>query len=434
MTEWRETTTAALLKQGAIEIGDGYRAKNAEFVDDGGLPFVRVGDVGSTIRLEGTDQLPSELADKYGRKVSRAWDSLITMKGTIGRVAYVSAALPPFVYSPQISYWRSLAPEWVNPRWLRYWLESPEFVAQALATKGATDMADYINLRDQRRMRITLPPPDVQARIAAVLGAIDDLIENCRSRIDVLEWMAQAVYREWFVRFRFPGYEDSTCVDSSLGRIPDGWDVVPLAEVASVDKGLSYMGVHLDGRGMPMANLKCVLPGGGFRREGTKPYSGAYKDKHRITSGDLIMANTDLTQAGAVIGSPAFIPRAGFAGGGIIWHHLFAIRCTDPAVQRYLYWVFRGETFRNYARGVASGTTVLGFRPVDLLAFELLRPSGPVLAEFARVAEDLAVLAEDIEESIDYLAAIRDLLLPKLVSGQIDVSRLDLDAVGVSAA
>ncbi len=150
MSKWVQWSTADLICDGVLEIGDGYRAKNAEFTLDGGLPFVRVGDVGlSTVRVDGLDELPVDKRERYEPKVSRPGDSLITMKGTVGRVAFVSDEIRPFVYSPQISYWRSHIAGVVHPRWLRYWLEGPEFAWQASATKGATDMADYINLRDQ---------------------------------------------------------------------------------------------------------------------------------------------------------------------------------------------------------------------------------------------------------------------------------------------
>lgn len=434
MSDWRRTTTAELIQHCVIEIGDGYRAKNAEFVEGGGLPFVRVGNVGITIELNGLDELPVEQIVKYGPKVSQPFDSLITMKGTVGRVAYVSEAVRPFVYSPQISYWRSHDVMKVHPRWLRYWLESPEFRAQASATKGATDMADYINLRDQRRMRITLPPRPVQHQVAAVLGNLDDLIENNRARIEVLEQMAQTIYREWFVRFRFPGHENSTLVDSPVGPIPEDWEVKTLGDIIDVDKGLSYKGAHLTETGTPMANLKCFQPGGGFRREGTKPYSGPFKQRHQVSPGDLIVANTDLTQAGAVIGSPALVPRKGFESGGIISHHLFAIRCAEPAKLPWLYQVFRDPRFRNYARGVASGTTVLGLRSNDLLSYEVAFPPRDAYMRFGTLATDLFRVGEELNEAQVRLAEMRDLLLPKLVTGQIDVSELDLDAVVESVA
>ncbi len=81
------------------------------------------------------------------------------------------------------------------------------------------------------------PPPD---KIAAILSAYDDLIENNTRRIKILEEMAQALYREWFVHFRFPGHEKVQMVDSPLGRIPEGWEVKQVANIALIYRGRSY--------------------------------------------------------------------------------------------------------------------------------------------------------------------------------------------------
>jgi type I restriction enzyme S subunit len=206
----------------------------------------------------------------------------------------------------------------------------------------------------------------------------------------VLEEMARAIYREWFVYFRYPGHENVVDFDSEAGLIPEGWRRTPFGEVAAAEKGLPYKGAYLTEDGTPMANLKCFRPGGGFRRDGTKPYSGPFKAKHEVRPGDLVVANTDLTQAGSVIGSPAIVPRRGFQSGGIISHHLFAIRCVDPAQRIYLYEALRDQAFRDYARSVASGTTVLGLRPADLHAYQLLLPPADLVARFAEFAVDIA--------------------------------------------
>src|ERR1700728_847364 len=92
--DWERTTTADLIRQGVLEIGDGYRAKNSEFVPAGGLPFVRVGDVGQRIETDGRDELPLSKRVTYEPKVSRVGDTLITMKGTVGRVARVLPSTP----------------------------------------------------------------------------------------------------------------------------------------------------------------------------------------------------------------------------------------------------------------------------------------------------------------------------------------------------
>jgi len=123
------------------------------------------------------------------------------------------------------------------------------------------------------------------------------------------------------------------------------------------------------------------------------------------------------------------VPRRGFQSGGIISHHLFAIRCVDPAQRIYLYEALRDQAFRDYARSVASGTTVLGLLPADLHAYQLLLPPADLVARFAEFAADIAALVEDLHDSAEFLTETRDMLLPKLVTGQIEVSSLDLDAL-----
>jgi type I restriction enzyme S subunit len=159
------------------------------------------------------------------------------------------------------------------------------------------------------KIEISIPPLPIQRRIAGILSAYDDLIENSQRRIRILEEMARRLYREWFVHFRFPGHEDCRFVESPLGEIPEGWEVSRLGELININKGISYSGAGLTEEGNPMVNLKNIEAGGGFRRDATKPYSGAYKSRHTVVPGDVVIANTDLTQAGNVVASPSLIPR-----------------------------------------------------------------------------------------------------------------------------
>jgi type I restriction enzyme S subunit len=427
MSEWRQTTTAALLEEGVIEIGDGYRAKNSEFVENGGLPFVRVGDVNLAIRLEGTDQLPRELAGKYGPKVSRGSDSLITMKGTIGRVAYVSSALPPFVYSPQISYWRSLAPELVHPRWLRYWLESPEFLAQALATKGATDMADYINLRDQRRMRITLPPPTVQGRIADVLGAIDDLIENNRRRIEVLEEMAQAIYREWFVRFLYPGHEDATFVESALGPIPEGWETTTLHDLVTTQYGYTESATTTPVgpqylRGMDINKTSYV-------DWSTVPYCAIEpKDQVRfaVAPGDVFVIR---------MADPGKVGICEAQVDAVFASYLVRLRPIDDRISSYyLFFTLRADGYQSWVTGASTGATRKSVSARVMTEPQILLAPRDLISMFDETVRPIRSLLAGLVQGNARLAALRHLLLPKLVAGQIDVSHLDLEVSEASVA
>jgi len=286
------------------------------------------------------------------------------------------------------------------------------------------------NLRTKQLLaefRFGLPPIDAQRRIAAVLSAFDELIEINERRIELLEDLARSLYREWFVHFRFPGHEDVELVDSALGPIPEGWEVRQLRDTVTLDKGLSYKGAHLTDVGQPMANLKCLARSGGFRRDGTKLYSGPFTLRHAVSPGDLVIANTDLTQAGNVIGSPALIPARTYAEGGLISHHLFAVRPVDGlATVPFLFQMFAHETFRAFARGRASGTTVLGLRAEDALGFRFVTPPAELRDAFSTAAAGLHQHAEALRDLNEDLVATRDLLLPRLVTGRLDISDIDL--------
>lgn len=95
----------------------------------------------------------------------------------------------------------------------------------------------FIGLGDVKRMTLRLPSLRQQRQVAHVLRGMDDLIENSRRRVEVLEAMARAIYREWFVHFRYPGHESATFVDSPLGPIPEGWAVAPLGDVVRLQGG-----------------------------------------------------------------------------------------------------------------------------------------------------------------------------------------------------
>jgi type I restriction enzyme S subunit len=170
------TTTEALIRQGLLFIGDGYRAKNSELSTDG-LPFARAGNIDGGFNFESADRFPRNELGKVGNKLSQPGDVVFTSKGSVGRFAFVTESVEPFVYSPQLCFWRSLNTELIRPRFLYYWMHSEEFLDQVDALKGQTDMADYVSLTDQRRMRINLSPVSEQDAIIRILEPLDERID-----------------------------------------------------------------------------------------------------------------------------------------------------------------------------------------------------------------------------------------------------------------
>jgi type I restriction enzyme, S subunit len=163
---------ADLVRQGVLEIGDGYRAKNSE-LGEPGLPFIRAGNLNQGIETAGAETLRHDGVTRAGSKVSRPGDVAFTSKGTIGRFARVTEFTGPFVYSPQVCFWRSLNRERLHPSILYCWMQSDDLKSQIAAVAGQTDMAPYVSLRDQREMRVPIFPasqPTIAGRIDALLA------------------------------------------------------------------------------------------------------------------------------------------------------------------------------------------------------------------------------------------------------------------------
>jgi type I restriction enzyme S subunit len=186
------TSIAELIDNGILAVNDGYRAKNSE-LSHHGLPFARAQNVNNGFHFEGADCFPLENLHKVRIKISEPGDVVFTSKGTVGRFAFVGHDTPRFVYAPQLCFWRVVNPERLYPRWLYYWMHSREFFIQFSGVAGQTDMAEYVSLRDQRRMHITIPPLKEQEAIACILGALDDKIELNRRMNRTLEATARAM-------------------------------------------------------------------------------------------------------------------------------------------------------------------------------------------------------------------------------------------------
>jgi type I restriction enzyme S subunit len=437
---WTVSTFARLIEAGILEIGDGYQAQNAELGGDGPI-FLRAGHVADThIDFTGVERFRSDLADRVRPKMSRPGDVIITTKGnSTGRVSHVTPTMPPFVYSPHLSFWRTRDPRKLDPGFLRYWSRSQEFRSQLLGLKGSTDMAPYLSLADQKRLRITMPPRGQQQSIGESLGALDKKIDLNRRMNETLEAIARALFRSWFVDFdpvrakqegRQPAGMDAETAalfpdsfeDSPLGKIPRGWRVRPMEEQVEAVKGLSYKGSGLSKEGLPLHNLNSVHEGGGYKYEGIKFYTGEYKERHVIRPGDVIVANTEQGHKYLLIGYPAIVPRR-FGDFGLFSHHTFRVRPLkgSPLTPGFIYLALLDARLHDEIVGHTNGTTVNMLTVDGLQRPLMIAPTEQVVQAFDRVVGPILGKREASHEESLALAALRDALLPKLLSGEIRV-------------
>jgi len=290
-------------------------------------------------------------------------------------------------------------------------------------------------LLTQRDLKpVPIPYPNLASRkkIAGLLTMYDQSIENNTRRIEILEEMAQAIYREWFVEFRGPGHEEVPLVDSDLGPIPEGWKVTRVDDIAEIVRGRSYSKSEIsDSAGAPFINLKCISRGGGFRKSGLKCYTGPYKLAQEVRYGDIVIAVTDMTQERNVVGRAARVPSLTEDFGVI---SLDLVRVIPNVVSSpYLYGMLRHSPFPDEVKNFANGANVLHLHPDRIAEYRFARAPEDLQLRYSNAVEPMYELADRLDLQVEKLRAARDLLLPRLISGEIDVSNLDID-VGDAAA
>ena len=201
--EWEAHTVAELQRRGVLLVEDGNHGESRPLPDEfvpGGVSFIRAADMGGgRVLFESASTISAKARQRITKGIGAPGDVLLSHKGTVGKVARVPQDAPPFVCSPQTTFWRSLDEDVISPAYLFAFLRSSGFHAQLRTRADETDMAPYVSLTAQRSLSVTLPPIEDQRAMAHVLAALDDKIELNRRTNETLEAMArahEAVYRE----------------------------------------------------------------------------------------------------------------------------------------------------------------------------------------------------------------------------------------------
>ena len=296
-----------------------------------------------------------------------------------------------------------------------YWYLTQDHIVSYLQLLAEDNTSAYPAIRpaDLESLTISLPPLDEQQTIARMLCTLDDKIELNRRMSETLEEMARAMFTSWFVDFdpvrakmegrwqpgeSLPGlpahlYDlfPDRFVDSRLGPIPEGWQVGQLGDYADITKGTSYRRTELAESDTALVTLRSFKRGGGYKTGGLKPYTGTYRPEQVLTPGDVIVACTDVTQAGEVIG------RSARVGPNIRYETLVAsldmvaIRPTPSRmISTFLDQLCRSYRFVALMGGYSTGTTVLHLAKSAISDFEFAVPSYNVLESYDNLSRHLA--------------------------------------------
>ena len=430
---WQQTKVDDMIRRGVLALNDGYRVRNVE-LGPVGIPFVRGGDIGDGgINTAVKDHIRPEFTDRVQSKLTRPFDVAFITKGTVGRVGMVRPGQPPSVFAPQVCYWRSLAPDQLEPRFLFYLLTSAEFQAKLDAVKTHGSMAaDYVSMTDQRDFRLTFPPIREQKAIAAVLGALDDKIELNRRMNATLEAMARALFQSWFVDFdpvrakldgRPPAALDPATAalfpehleDSQLGHIPKGWTAQRLPDAIEVNPRRTLK----SGTIAPYLDMK-NLPTQGHSAEEVNDREFSSGTKFR--NGDTLLARITPCLENGKTGYVDFL-EAGQVGWGSTEYIVLAPK--PPMPPQFGYLLARSDALRTHAIQNMTGTSGRQRVPSECFnTFWLALPPPAITRRFDELTAPLMAKIKANSTESRTLATLRDTLLPKLLSGELSVAEL----------
>ena len=324
---------------------------------------------------------------------------LLTSRATIGKVAISRIPI-----STNQGFANFLCKEEINNLFLAYYLKLKKDMLISLGT-GTT----FLEVTKARLLEVEIPLPPLpnQRKIAAILSAYDDLIENNTRRIKILEDMAQTLYQEWFVHFRFPGHENVPMVESPLGPIPQGWEVKNFGEVS----------INFDRQRKPLSGqVRSTM-------QGEYPYYGAAKILDHINDylfdGRYLLIGED----GSVVTEDGKPVLQLVTGKFWVNNHTHVVQGKSPISTNFLYLFMSNISISGYVTGTAQPK----INQQNLNRIPIISPPQSLLEKFNQM----------IEPSFDNIVALnlknanlrqtRDLLLRKLISGEIDVSELDID-------
>jgi type I restriction enzyme S subunit len=335
------------------------------------------------------------------RGFPKRWDILITTEAPLGEVAQLRT--PERVALAQRVILLRGNPKLIDQQYYFHGLKSP-FVQSELASRATGTTVLGIKQSELRQVRIPHWPLRVQRKIGSILSAYDDLIENNERRIRILEELARLLYREWFVHFRFPGHERVKLVESAVGTVPEGWEVKRLGEVCSLVMGQSPRSefYNTDGRGLPF-------------HQGVTDFGPRFP-RERV----YCTVTSRLAESGDILFSVrAPVGRINIADKRIvIGRGLSAIRSLNDA-QWFLFRQLKDKFREEDTMG--GGTIFKAVTKADMERIELLCPPDAAVARFEGLAGPMEHLIGVLTKKNDNLRETRDLLLPKLVSGEIAV-------------
>lgn len=387
-----------------LSISDGDHQPPPKAVS--GVPFVTIANINKSNQFDFSDTMfvPKDYYDRLdSKRKAQVGDILYSVVGSFGIPVLIKEERP-FVFQRHIAILRPN--ERINSAFLYYTMLSRDFYAKAdAAAIGAAQRT--VSLTSLRGMEIELPPLKVQETIASKLSVYDNLIENNQKQIKLLEEAARRLYKEWFVNFRFPGYEDTPIVDG----VPEGWEKAPIDSRISLLSGYAFKSAQFDSSGeYKIVTIKNVKDGefDGINTNRIVSIPGKMPEHCVLTDGDILLSLTGNVGRTCIVNGNNYLLNQRVA----------KLQSDIPA---FTYCLFRSSDMFDAMNNLANGTAQQNLSPIRTGKISILFPADNLLEEFERIVGSMISKMLSLIKQCDLLIQARDRLLPKLMSGEIEV-------------
>jgi len=293
-----------------------------------------------------------------------------------------------------------------EPLFLTYLLRSQRYREVIIGLSGGSAITN-ISQDSLASLEVDIPPLPTQRRIASILSAYDDLIENNMRRIKILEEMAQRLYREWFVHFRFPRHEKVKMVKGA----PKGWEVKRLGEIAGINSSSVKKGDELEE--IHYVDIASVSTGSIDQVTQMHFKDAPGRARRAVRHGDIIWSCVRPNRKSySIVVDP--LPNLIVSTG-------FAVITAKSVPYTYLYYVVTTDEFVGYLTNHATGAAYPAVSTSDFENAKVLVPPNALLKKFHLAIDDFFVEQNILKRKNANLRRTRDMLLPKLVSGEVEV-------------
>ncbi len=366
------------------------------------------------IDLSDVKYVTKEVFERWTRRaIPKKGDVILTREAPLGEVGTIRTDDKVFLGQRLVQY--RADPRYLDNKFLLYAFQERDLQSQIKALGSGTSV-EHMRVPDAEKLTLRLPPLSIQHTIAEILSAYDDLIENNRRRIAILEEMAQLIYQEWFVKFRFPGYETVKMIESESGMIPEDWTVAKLSTLVDTQYGYTESASEVPIgpkylRGMDINKTSYI-------QWDTVPYCSIDENdysKYNLAPEDILVIR---------MADPGKVGIVEKNIDAVFASYLIRLHIKSASISPYyLFYFLLSDRYQSYVSGASTGTTRKSASAGVITDIDLFLPTDDIRNHFEQHISLLRNAINNLLERNVNLRRTRDLLLPKLISGKLDVSR-----------